>query len=64
MQLKEQFVSAEGEYKAFEDQEMLATASDSNGEVKTTTLGPSSAVEQIEETVLSCTGEERTTLRL
>ena len=64
MQLKEQFVSAKEEYRAFEDQETLATASDSDGEVKSTTLDPISAVEQIEETVLSCKGEERMTSRL
>ena len=33
-QLEKEFVSAEGEYEAFEDQETLATASDSDGEAK------------------------------
>ena len=37
---------------------MLATASDSDGEAKTTALGPVSAVEQVDETVLAREGEE------
>ena len=58
MQLEEEFVSTEGEYEAFEDQEMLATASDSDGEAETTALSPVSAVEQVDETVLAREGEE------
>ena len=33
-QLEEEFVSTEGEYEALKDQEILATASDSDGEAE------------------------------
>ena len=55
-ELEEVFVSTEGEYEAFEDQKMLATASDSDGEAETTALSPVSAVEQVDETVLAREG--------
>ena len=53
VQLKEQFVSAKGEYEAFEDQKMLAIACHSDGEVDSTAFSPISAVEQVDETVLA-----------
>ena len=56
-QLEEEFVSAEGEYEAFEEQETLATAANSDGEPETTSLGPVSPAEQVE-TVHAREGEE------
>ena len=43
---------------AFEDQEALAKASDSDGEAETTALSPVSSVDQVDGMVLACEGEE------
>ena len=58
VQMEEEFVSVKMEYETFEDQEALAKASDSDGEAETTALGPVSSVDQVDEMILACKGEE------
>ena len=49
-QLVEKFASVEEEYKALGDQELVATASDSDGEAEMTALGSVLTAEQLDVT--------------
>ena len=57
-QLEEEFASAKEKYKALEDQESVATASDSNGEAEMTVFGSVLTAEQLDVTADAHKGEE------